>query len=174
MKSGGLGRRCLELRYGPTGAGEKMSGKFTPRNPDFDAVVRDSFGRQSFMTEIGAAISHLEPGICEVTLPMRPGLTQQHGFFHGGLVAALSDSAAGYACYSLYPPDSTILTTEYKVNFLNPADGEFLRARAEVLKSGRTLFICRADVYAEGPGETRHCLTGLFTMMCLMGKSDHG
>ncbi|MAL79822.1 MAG: DUF4442 domain-containing protein [Sneathiella sp.] len=151
-----------------------MSTNFKPRNPDYDAVVRDSFSRQPFMAEIGAAITHLEPGICELTLPMRPGLTQQHGFFHGGLVSALTDSAAGYACYSLYPPDSTILTTEFKVNLLNPAEGKTLRARGEVIKSGRTLFICRADAYAEGEGESRHCLTGLFTMMCLMGKPDHG
>lgn len=146
--------------------------KFTPRNPDFEAIVRDSFARQSFMTEIGAAIAHLEPGVCELTLPMRHGLTQQHGYFHGGLVSALTDSAAGYACYSLFPPGSTVLTTEFKVNFLNPADGLILRARGEVVKSGRTLYVCRADAYSEGNGEVRHCLTGLFTMMCLEGKAD--
>ena len=145
---------------------------FQPKNPDFDSVVRDSFSRQPFMAEMGAVIETLGPGICELGLAMRPGLTQQHGFFHGGLVAAIADSAAGYASYSLYPADSTVLTVDYSVNFLTPARGSRLRARAEVLKTGKTLFVCRADAYAEEEGRSSHCLTGMFTMMCLMGKSD--
>lgn len=149
-----------------------MLANFKPRNPDYDHVVRDSFARQPYMADIGAWIDLLEPGLCELALERRPGLTQQHGFFHGGLVSALTDSAAGYACYSLYPPDSTVLTTEFKVNFLNPAQGSRLRARAQVVKAGKTLFVCQADAYAEDSGERRHCLTGLFTMMCLTGKSD--
>lgn len=145
---------------------------FKPRNPDYDSVVRNSFARQPFMTEVGARIDLLEPGVCEIVVPMRLGLTQQHGFFHGGLVSAIADSAAGYACYSLYPENSTILTVEFKASFLKPAQGKLLRSRAEVLKTGKTLYICRADAYSEEDGQSNHCLTGLFTMMCLMGKSD--
>ena len=145
---------------------------FQARNPDFDSVVRDSFSRQPFMREMGVRIKELSPGICELHVDMREGLTQQHGFFHGGLVAALADSAAGYASYSLYPANSTVLTVDYSVNFLRPAQGKLLRARAEVIKSGKTLYVCRADAYTEEDGQSKHCLTGLFTMMCLMGKSD--
>ncbi|MEX1036448.1 MAG: PaaI family thioesterase [Sneathiella sp.] len=149
-----------------------MATVFQPKNPDYDSIVRDSFSRQPFMAEMGATIQSLEPGVCELALTMRPGLTQQHGFFHGGLVAAIADSAAGYASYSLYPANSTVLTVDYSVNFLKPAQGEILRARAEVLKTGKTLFVCRADAYTEEGGRSNHCLTGMFTMMCLMGKPD--
>ncbi|MDF2366958.1 PaaI family thioesterase [Sneathiella sp.] len=149
-----------------------MQTEFEPRNPNYESVVRDSFSRQPYMADIGARIDLIEPGICELSLETRPGLTQQHGFFHGGLVAALADSAAGYACYSLYPPNSTVLTTEFKVSFLNPAQGGRLKAKGRVVKAGKTLFVCQADAYAEEAGKTSHCLTGLFTMMCLMGKSD--
>ena len=149
-----------------------MQTEFEPRNPNYDSAVRDSFSRQPYMADIGARIDLIDPGVCEMSLGLRPGLTQQHGFFHGGLVAALADSAAGYACYSLFPENSTILTTEFKVNFLNPSQGARLRARGRVLKTGKTLFVCQADVYSDGDSGEKHCLTGLFTMMCLMGKSD--
>lgn len=144
----------------------------TAKNPDFEAAVRDSFNRQPFMATVGAWISNLAPGNCEVSIKREEGLTQQHGFFHGGLVAAIADSAAGYASYSLYPAKSTVLTVDYDVKFLNPARGVLLKAKAEVIKPGKTLYVCRADVYAEEGEESIHCLTGLFTMMCLLGRSD--
>ncbi|TNE39052.1 MAG: PaaI family thioesterase [Alphaproteobacteria bacterium] len=150
-----------------------MSSSFQPLNPDFDAVVRDSFARQPFMSEVGARIALLEPGICEIHVDMRKGLTQQHGFFHGGLVTAITDSAAGYASYSLYPENSTVLTVDLNVKFLKPAQGSLLRARAEVVKTGKTLYISRADAFAEEGEASNHCLTGLFSMMCLPGKPDH-
>ncbi|MCR9215226.1 MAG: PaaI family thioesterase [Proteobacteria bacterium] len=147
-------------------------GVLTAKNPDYDSAVRDSFSRQPFMETVGADLTHLEPGICEISLAKEPGLTQQHGFFHGGLVAAIADSAAGYAAFSLYPANSTVLTVDYNVKFLQPAQGFQITARAEVIKPGKTLFVCKADVYAEEAGDKTHCLTGLFTMMCLLGKQD--
>ena len=149
-----------------------MQAEFKPRNPDYENVVRDSFSRQQFMQEMGVRIEVLRPGICELAVDRRPGLTQQHGFFHGGLVAAIADSAAGYAAFSLYPANSTVLTVDYSVNFLKPAQGNLLRARAEVVKSGKTLYVCKADAYVEEDGTSNHCLTGLFSMMCLLGKED--
>jgi uncharacterized protein (TIGR00369 family) len=143
------------------------------QNPNYDKVVADSFTRQPFMRTIGAEISALEPGICEVSLNKDDSLTQQHGFIHGGLVAAVADSAAGYAAYSLFPADSTVLTVDYNVKFLRPANGTILRARAEVIKPGRSLYVVKADAYVvDETGTECHCLTGLFTMTCLVGKPD--
>lgn len=142
------------------------------KNPAFDDVVRDSFDRQPFMKTVGASISELVPGACEIQLERDESLTQQHGFFHGGLVAAIADSAAGYAAYSLFPEDSTVLTVDYDARFLRPADGNLIKARAEVIKPGKTLYVCKADVTVEKDGKWSHCLTGLFTMMCLIGKAD--
>lgn len=141
-------------------------------NPEYDKVVTDSFARQPFMQTIGAKIIALEPGICEVSLDKHESLTQQHGFIHGGLVAAVADSAAGYAAYSLFPADSTVLTVDYDVKFLRPANGTKLRVRAEVIKPGRSLYVVKADAYVEDGETMHHCLTGLFTMMCLNGKPD--
>jgi uncharacterized protein (TIGR00369 family) len=142
------------------------------QNPNYEEVVTDSFSRQPFMQAIGAFMNALEPGICEVSLRRQDSLTQQHGFFHGGLIAAVMDSAAGYAAYSLFPVGSTVLTVDYNVKFLRPANGGKLRARAEVVKPGSSLYFVKADAYVETEGTERHCLTGLFTMMCLIGKQD--
>ncbi len=145
---------------------------FQAQNPNFEQVVRDSFSRQPFMEFIGAHLDMIKPGVCEIVVERQQGLTQQHGFFHGGLVSSLADSAAGYAAYSLYPENSTVLTVDFKVNFLNPSDGERLRARSEVIRAGKKIYHLKGDVYAERDGQNIHCLTGLFSMMCLLGKSD--
>jgi uncharacterized protein (TIGR00369 family) len=142
------------------------------QNQNYDAVVRDSFARQPFMDFVGARLTDLRPGFCELRVSHIPELTQQHGFFHGGLVASLADSAAGYAAFSVYPENSTVLTVDYKVNFLNPSEGETLIAKAEVVGDSNNIYHLKADVYAEKDGAQNHCLTGVFSMMCLLGKSD--
>ncbi|GLQ07735.1 PaaI family thioesterase [Sneathiella chinensis] len=146
--------------------------RFRPQNPDFENTVRDSFSRQPFMMLVGARMERVAPGLCEIVLDHREDLTQQHGFFHGGLVSSIADSAAGYAAYSLYPEESTVLTVDLKVNFLNPAEGARLRARSEVVQAGDILYHLKADVFAEGEGQSVHCLTGYFSMMCLHGRKD--
>ncbi|MCT8974462.1 PaaI family thioesterase [Microbaculum marinisediminis] len=148
-----------------------MSG-FEPRDPDWEQRVRASIARQAFMTMLGAEIAHLAPGAVDLALPFRRELTQQHGFFHAGTTTTLADSAAGYAALSLYPKGTGVLTTEFKLNLLNPGKGERLIARGRVIKPGRTLTICRGDVYGiEGERET-HVATGLFSMICLEGLDD--
>jgi len=90
-----------------------------------------------------------------------------------GVSGAIADSACGYAAYTLMSADSSVLTVEYEINLMAPADGEELIARARVLRSGKTLKICAADIYVrKGEAET-HCATMLATVMCLPGKSDH-
>ena len=148
--------------------------EFLPKNPNFEEVVRGSFSRQPFMDHVGASLTKLKPGFCEIEVAHQKALTQQHGFFHGGVVASLADSAAGYAAYSLFPENSTVLTVDLKVNYLNPSDGEKLIARASVIRFGKKLCHLKGDVFAVRGDTEIHCLTGLFTMMCLMGKPDSG
>jgi uncharacterized protein (TIGR00369 family) len=148
-----------------------MSG-FTPRDPDWEARVRASIARQAFMTMLGVEIAHLAPGEVDLALPYRADLTQQHGYFHAGGTATIADSAAGYAALSLYPKGTGVLTTEFKVNLLNPAKGERLVARGRVIKPGRTLTVCRSDVVGiEGTRQT-HVATALLSMICLEGLDD--
>ena len=116
-------------------------------NPSFAQEVERSFARQSIMKLIGARLSLIEPGVVEITLPYRNNLTQQDGFLHAGVVTTIADSACGYAAYSLMPAGSEVLSVEFKVTLLRPAQGESFVARAEVIKAGRTLTVVRADVF---------------------------
>ncbi|HEX3280361.1 MAG TPA: PaaI family thioesterase [Pyrinomonadaceae bacterium] len=116
-------------------------------NPSFALEVEQSFARQAIMKLIGARLSLIEPGVVEITLPYRSDLTQQQGFLHAGVVTTIADSACGYAAYSLMPAGSEVLSVEFKVNLLRPAQGESFLARAEVIKAGRTLTVVRADVF---------------------------
>ncbi len=143
---------------------------FKPADAGFEARVRDSFNRQPAMHLIGATLTMVKPGLCEVEMPRKPEVTQQHGFVHGGIVGMIADSAAGYAAYSLFPADATVLTVEYKMNLMAPADGDRMLARAQVTRHGRTLTIVAFDVFAEKSGKLLHCATGLATMMCMLGR----
>ena len=100
------------------------------------------------MALIGAELTRVEPGTVEITLAYRDDLTQQHGYVHAGIITTIADSACGYAAYTLMPPGSDVLAVEFKVNLLRPAKGERFVATAEVVKSGRTLTVVRADVQA--------------------------
>lgn len=118
---------------------------------------------------IGAELSRVEPGLVEIKLPYRSDLAQQHGYLHAGIVATIADSACGYAAYSLMPPKAEVLSVEFKVNLLRPAKGESFLATAEVVKSGKTLTVVRADVFAMDHEERRELVaTMLGTMMCLL------
>jgi len=145
---------------------------FTPKDPDYARRVRDSFSRQAFMETLGARIIHLAPGECDVEAPYAPGLSQQHGYFHGGVIATLADNAAGYAAFSLMPADSSVLTVEFKVNLLAPGRGERLVSRSRVSKPGRTLTVSHSRVFACDGGEERLCAEALVTLMTLHGAVD--
>ena len=119
-----------------------------PRDPAFEARVRESFARQSHMATMGITIERVAPGEVDLALPFDPRFCQQNGFLHAGAIASLADSASGYAAYSLAPPGSDVLAVEFKINLLAPARGERFLAQARVLRSGRTLTVCHVDVYA--------------------------
>jgi uncharacterized protein (TIGR00369 family) len=135
-------------------------------------AVRDSFTRQGIMATLGATLAKVDQGTCEITLPYRAALSQQHGFFHAGVVSTIADSAAGYAAFSLFPAGSSVLTVEFKINLLAPADGEILRATGRVIKQGRTLTICEMQAFITKNGEEKLCAHGTSTLMCLKDSSS--
>src|SRR5579883_437329 len=145
-----------------------------PQNPDFEARTRDSFARQKAMAFIGARLEAVRPGEVEIGLDYREELTQQHGFIHGGIVGMLADNACGYAAFSLLPAESSIVTVEYKLNLLAPAEGEGFVARGRVLRVGRSLIVAEAAVFALRQGEERQVAAALGTLMALPGRSDSG
>lgn len=143
-----------------------------PKTSHWEDRVRRSFGAQSFMTHLGVKLAHLAPGGVDLELEMKPELTQQHGFFHAGVTSSIADSAAGYAALTLFAEDVGVLTSEYKINLLNPAKQSILLARGRVVKPGRTLTIARADVYGLEDTDQVHVATGLFTLMSVSGVKD--
>ena len=128
--------------------------RFVPQDPDFAARVRASFGRQKAMSLIGASLTAVEPGYVEIELPYREDLTQQKGYVHGGIVGMIADSACGYAALTLLPAGSDVLSVEFKVNLLAPARGDRVVADARVVRSGRTLTVCQAEVHSVETGRS--------------------
>ena len=146
--------------------------RFEPRDPEYEAKVRSSFANQTAMQILGADMGKVEPGQVEIEMPFQAGLTQQHGFIHGGIVTSILDSACWYAAFSLSAPDSAVLTVEYKVNFMAPAKGERLVSRGQVLRPGASITVCKGDVVAYDGGEEKLVTTMLMTMMILPNRPD--
>lgn len=143
-----------------------------PSDADFEARVRASFARQTFMQTLGACLVRVAPGEVEIELPCRPEISQQHGFVHAGAVASIVDSACGYAALTLMPADAAVLSVEYKINLTAPAEGERIVARGRVLKPGRTLHVCLGEAVAVRDGAERSVATMLATMICVRDRPD--
>lgn len=144
---------------------------FVPADGAFEERVRASFARQGAMKLLGARLERVEPGLVEIALPFRDELSQQHGFFHAGILSTIADSAGGYAGFTLFPAEAGILTVEFKINLLAAADGERAIALGRVVRSGRTLTVCTMDVHVEKAGRRTHCATGMQTLMALVGRA---
>ncbi len=144
----------------------------TPKNPEFSARAAKQFALQPMMAHLGATMPVIEPGYVEIHMPYDACLTQQHGYVHGGALATIADSAAGFAAFTLMAEDQQPLTVEYKLNTLRPAIGELFVAKARVLKAGRTLTVVDSDVFARRGGDETLCLRSLQTIIGLSGRTD--
>lgn len=149
---------------------------FAASDPGFAARVRQSFDAQALMRLLGASLERVEPGAVEIVLRHRPDLTQQHGYLHAGVLTAIADSACGYAAYTLMSADSEVLSVEFKLSLLRPADGERFVARGRVLRAGRTLTVAAADVVAaSGTGSSEETIvaTMLATLIRQSRRATH-
>lgn len=135
-------------------------------------AIATSFARQGLMATFGATLARVARGEVEIAMPWTPAVTQQHGFFHGGVVGALADTACGYAALSLVGEGEAGLTAEYKINLLSPARGKRLVAVGRVLKPGRTLIVAQGDVFTETAGERKAVATMLMTL-CVVRSLAH-
>ncbi len=133
--------------------------------PEAEERVRASFARQGFMRHLGARLVAVGPGTCAIACAPRPELSQQHGFVHAGVVAAIADSAAGYAALSLTPPGQRGADGRVQAQPARTGRGDLLIARGTVLRPGRTLTVCEAAVVAVEDGEETQCAAALVTMM---------
>jgi uncharacterized protein (TIGR00369 family) len=118
-------------------------------NPDYETAVRESFSRQPFMSLIGATLVKVAPGEVEIELHFRDDLVQQGGMLHGGVVTAIGDTAAGYAAMTLMPSGAEVMSVEFKINLLAPAAPGRYVARGRVVRAGRTITVCTAEIASE-------------------------
>jgi uncharacterized protein (TIGR00369 family) len=147
----------------------------TPRDADFAARVRRGFAGQRFMAHIGAELLSVAPGAVDIALPLRPELTQHHGYGHAGATWSIADTAAGFAAQTLMAADEGVLTVELKINLLAPARGSRLIARGRVERAGRRLTVGRSDVVALAGGGTETTVAvALGTFMTVAGLADAG
>lgn len=141
-------------------------------DPQVMKEVQDSFARQQAMSLIRATMPLVEAGLVEIHLPHWEGVQQQHGFVHGGVVGMIADSAGGYAAMSCTPLGASVLSVEYKLNFLAPAKGESLLARGSVVRQGRSLIVTQAEVFAIQDGQHSLCALMQQTIMVLPGREE--
>ncbi len=135
-------------------------------------AVRESFHRQQVMHLIKASMPVVERGRTEIHLPHWQGVEQQHGFVHGGVVGMIADSAAGFAAMTVAPENASVLTVEYKLNLVAPAQGEKLIARGKVVRPGRTLVVTTAEVYAVADGRETLCALMQQTIMIVTNRAE--
>jgi uncharacterized protein (TIGR00369 family) len=135
------------------------------QSPDIETRIRASFAQQGLMTTLGARLTHVAPGEVAIELDYAEHITQQHAFVHGAAIAAIGDTACGYAALTLLPEDAEVLTVEYKINFVAPAQGTKFIAKGTAKKSGRTLTVCTGDVFTIGAEGEKLIATILATMM---------
>ena len=145
---------------------------FEPRCSSYAERVRDSFARQGAMQTLGACLGRVQPGAVDIELAWAPGLTQQHGFLHAGMVATALDSDCGYAGFTLMGEDAAVLTIEFKINLLAPARGERFRMEGRVLKPGRTITVCEGRAFAIDNGQEKLVATMGCTLMAVTGRDN--
>ena len=139
---------------------------------DCEARIRASYAKQGLLTTMGATLGRVAPGFVEIALRPSPANSQQHGFVHAGAVAAIADTAAGYAALTLMPPDTGVLTAEFKINLMAPATGDRIVARGKVVRAGRTLTIAQAEVFSETGGKEKLIALLTATLMAIEGRND--
>ncbi len=145
-----------------------MDKRFEPRYADYARRVRESLATQPLMSALfGAEATHIEPGRVDVVVAVREDMLQPYGNVHGVIASAVADSAAGYAAQTLLAEGSDVVTVEYKINFLAPGVGQRIRASGYVVRPGRTLSFCAADVYAEDGTESTLFAHLVTTMMAV-------
>lgn len=145
-----------------------MQTTFKSANPDWATRIQRELNAQGVTPLLEIVIDHQEPGRIELSMPITPKIVQQYQVVHGGMVAVIADSASGLAGISLLPAEDGVLSIEFKINLLGPGRGQRMIARGEVVKTGRTVIVSKADVYCVDNGIETH--TAILTNTLLVAK----
>ena len=147
---------------------------FEPRNADYEAAVRESVGRQTLLRTLGARLVHLAPGEVDFELDYSPDYCQQNGFVHAGAISTIADSANGYAAFTLCAPGTDVLAVEFKINLLAPARAPRFRACGRVLRPGKTITACQADVYGIEADDQRTLIATMLSTILIRPSGSLG
>jgi uncharacterized protein (TIGR00369 family) len=120
---------------------------YTSPNPNFPELIKDKVSRQHFMHHNGIRLTRIMEGYMEAQAPFLEHLAQQDGIVHGGVTATLADLVSGFAAFSLVNKDDRVVTSELRISYLSPGRGENIFARGWVIKPGKRLMYCEAEVY---------------------------
>ena len=146
-----------------------MSSEEATTRPEWLAFLRQDFAR-GFPAYCGIKVTHVAHGIFETHLEVRPEHQQQDGFVHAGVMATMADHTAGYAAFTIVPPDKRVLTVEFKINFLKPAAGRQLLCRGRVVNGGRRIIVAEADVFSVTDGNEKHVARAIVTLMVVEAR----
>ena len=135
----------------------------------FLAMGRQALASQPFSVLVGAELVALSPGQVELAVPLTESLKQQHGFAHGGVVSYMADNALTFAGgTALRVP---VVTSEFKINYLRPAMGERLVARARAVHTGQSQAVCTCDILSVQGGTEKLCAMAQGTIARLPDSS---
>ncbi|WMN06995.1 PaaI family thioesterase [Marivirga arenosa] len=138
---------------------------------DFKLRVEKFLERQEFMKHIGFDLSVIEEGRTEGWLDIKQIHKQQKGLVHGGVTATIADIVAGFAAYTTVPMDCHVVTAEIKVSYFKAGTGEKLHAIGTVIKKGRKLNFCEAEIYAV-EGDKKSLIAKATTTMAVITPQD--
>jgi len=132
---------------------------------NIEKKITQSFEKQTFMKTIGAQLDLIEDGHVTISVALKLGMMQQHGFGHAGITFSIGDSAAGYAALTKMGENQEVLTSEMKIHLLSPANGKVLKAVGSVLKTGKRLIVVKSDIYSIKDEKEKMVATMLGTMV---------
>ena len=137
---------------------------------DILQLGKQALASQPFSVLVGAELTGFSPGRAELTIPITPQLKQQHGFVHGGVISYAADNALTFVGGSILGP--AVVTSEYKINYLRPAMGTTLIARATVVYSSKTQAVCHCDIFMVDEGEEKLCAVSQGTIARIGQSSE--
>lgn len=137
---------------------------------DLLSVGKEVLASQPFSVLLGTEIVDFSEGRAELRIPIRDQLKQQHGFAHGGVISYAADNALAFAGASVL--GMAVVTSEFKINYLRPATGSLIVARATVIHFGKNQAVCRCDVWVLTEQGERLCATSQGTIARLGQSSD--
>jgi len=145
-----------------------MSESLTPKQ-----LVEMVTSRPGYTSAVGTEVVFAEAGRVHLKLRKRPDLLQFNGFFHGGVISGLADHAAGGAVTTALPSGRIAVTIDLHVNFLAPADGESLVARATAIQVGTSVSVATVEVITEASGKERLCSVATVTLRVVDMPAKH-